>query len=173
MFVCYSCDFGQWSFRVNHERRRAFRRPMRRAGWVEAEMRDGRSPCVVWGLSRSGARLAIAAKLADLPAKFSLLLMDDNVRREFQIGWPRDDLLVSSSSNSLWSAADYLRIPLKLTQTLVRRTEVIQVLLLECFALRCAAGSQLRVECTKCEREGRYRVRAQGADFVAKVFLHW
>jgi len=72
---------------MDQERRSSFRRPMRRAGWVEAEMLDGRAPCIVWDLSRTGARLAIAAKSADLPSKFSLLLRDKDARHECQVVW--------------------------------------------------------------------------------------
>ncbi len=72
---------------MDQKRRTAFRQPMRRTGWVEAEILDALAPCVVWDLSRNGARLAIAAKSADLPTKFSLLLRGEDVRRECQIVW--------------------------------------------------------------------------------------
>lgn len=44
--------------------------------------------CVIWDMSDSGARLAIACPAADVPHKFQLILTSDGtVRRDCEVVW--------------------------------------------------------------------------------------
>ena len=52
-----------------------------------------RRPCIMWGLSREGARLS-AETVADVPDTFSLLLVENgSVRRLCQVQWRFDNQL--------------------------------------------------------------------------------
>lgn len=67
-------------------RRQAKRCPMRRAAVLSFAPAGKPFPCVVWDLSDSGARLAIACPTADVPHKFHLLLAKD-VLRNCEVVW--------------------------------------------------------------------------------------
>lgn len=69
-------------------RRQAKRRPMRRAVAVSFWPVGKSLPCVVWDMTDSGARLAIAWPTADLPHSFHLLLTKDgSISRECEVVW--------------------------------------------------------------------------------------
>jgi PilZ domain-containing protein len=54
---------------------------------------SNRRPCIVWGISREGARIS-AETVADLPSTFSLLLAENgSVRRLCQVRWRFDNQL--------------------------------------------------------------------------------
>jgi hypothetical protein len=88
VYICLlGLQFGYWGSQMDQKRGILFRRPLRRRGWVGAEILTALIPCVVWDLSAKGARLAIADKSGDLPTKFFLLLRGEDVRRKCQIVW--------------------------------------------------------------------------------------
>jgi len=68
--------------------RKTWRRPMRRAAAALLGKRGQPVPCVIWGISGGGARLAIAHPLATLPNKVtSVLCKNALVRRKCEIVW--------------------------------------------------------------------------------------
>jgi hypothetical protein len=70
------------------DQRKAKRRPMRRAALVSFAPAGKPLPCVVWDMSESGARLAIACPTAEVPREFHLLLTGDgSVRRHCEVVW--------------------------------------------------------------------------------------
>ena len=72
----------------HRDQRKAQRRPMRRAAVVSFAHPSKCFACVVWDMSDSGARLAIACPTAEVPHKFDLLLTKDgSVRRNCEIVW--------------------------------------------------------------------------------------
>jgi len=72
----------------HRDQRKAQRRPMRRAAVVSFAHASKCFACVVWDMSDSGARLAIACPTAEVPHKFDLLLTKDgDVRRSCEIVW--------------------------------------------------------------------------------------
>lgn len=61
---------------------------MRRAAHVAFAPFGKPFPCVVWDMSDSGARLAIACLTADVPHEFHLVLTKDgSVRRNCEVVW--------------------------------------------------------------------------------------
>jgi hypothetical protein len=61
---------------------------MRRAALVSFAPVGKPLPCVVWDMSDSGARLAIACPTADVPREFQLVLTKDgSVRRNCRVVW--------------------------------------------------------------------------------------
>lgn len=61
---------------------------MRRAALVAFTPAGEPVRCVVWDMSDSGARLAIACPVADVPHKFQLVLTSDgSVRRDCEVVW--------------------------------------------------------------------------------------
>jgi hypothetical protein len=72
----------------HRDQRKAQRRPMRRPAVVSFAHPSKCFACVVWDMSGSGARLAIACPTAEVPHKFDLLLTKDGaVRRSCEIVW--------------------------------------------------------------------------------------
>lgn len=70
------------------DQRKTTRRPMRRAALVSFASVGKPFPCVVWDMSDSGARLAIACPAADVPREFHLILTrDGSVRRNCEVVW--------------------------------------------------------------------------------------
>jgi PilZ domain len=70
------------------DQRRSRRRPMRRT----AELRLGANElpilCVIWDMSESGARLATARPLLNLPPRFTLSLdKEGKVQRQCEVVW--------------------------------------------------------------------------------------
>lgn len=75
-------------FAAKREYRKHRRQPMRRAAAVVLQAADNPVRCVIWDMSDGGARLAIAHPAADLPRRFSLLLVKDaSVRRNCEVVW--------------------------------------------------------------------------------------
>lgn len=63
-------------------------RPMRRSAQVVFDSQRPAVRCVIWDMSAGGARLAIAAPIADLPHQFTLILSTDgNQRRHCEVVW--------------------------------------------------------------------------------------
>lgn len=61
---------------------------MRRAALVSFARVGEPVRCVIWDMSDSGARLAIACPTADVPHKFQLVLTSDgSVRRDCEVVW--------------------------------------------------------------------------------------
>lgn len=70
------------------DQRKAKRRRMRRAALVSFAPVGNPLSCVVWDMSDSGARLAIACATADVPREFQLVLTrDGSVRRNCKVVW--------------------------------------------------------------------------------------
>lgn len=71
------------------DQRKAKRHPMRRAALVSFAPVGKPLSCVVWDMSESGARLAIACATADVPREFQLVLTRDGTvrRRNCEIVW--------------------------------------------------------------------------------------
>ena len=69
------------------EKRKAQRRPVRRAAEVAFSKHVPPIPCVIWDISDGGARLAVAHPLADLPVTFTLKSKDTNLHRTCQVVW--------------------------------------------------------------------------------------
>lgn len=70
------------------DQRKARRRQMRRAALVSFAPVGKPLSCVVWDMSDSGARLAIACPTANVPREFQLILTrDGSVRRNCEIVW--------------------------------------------------------------------------------------
>jgi hypothetical protein len=74
--------------RQPREKRKKPRHPMRRAAEVIFGPHEAPVPCVVWDMSDSGARLAIARPMTELPKTFSLVLYKDgSVARNCEVVW--------------------------------------------------------------------------------------
>src|ERR1700739_4640577 len=70
------------------DQRKAKRRPMRRAALVSFAPVGEPVRCVVWDMSDSGARLAVACPTAEVPHKFQLILTSDgSVCRDCEVVW--------------------------------------------------------------------------------------
>ena len=64
------------------------RRPMRRSAEIVLDPQRPAIRCVIWDMSAGGARLAIAASIADLPHQFTLVLSaNGDQRRNCEIIW--------------------------------------------------------------------------------------
>ena len=74
------------------ELRASPREKMRRSGWILCAASASPIPCVVWDLSRTGARLA-AARPELLPSGFKLRLVTGNLERFCRVVWRRDSSL--------------------------------------------------------------------------------
>lgn len=68
------------------DKRKAKRRPMRRAAKVLLGPNEPAMLCVIWDLSDSGARLAVARPLLNVPPTFTLLI-DGKVQRKCEVVW--------------------------------------------------------------------------------------
>ena len=72
---------------VQHrDKRKAKRRPMRRTAEVLFGPNELPILCVIWDMSESGARLAAARPLMNLPPSFTLLL-EGKVQRKCEVVW--------------------------------------------------------------------------------------
>ena len=70
------------------EKRKSWRRPLRRAAEVIFGPLQPPVRCVIWDISDGGARLAIAHPLATLPRTFTLVLAKDaSVQRNCEVVW--------------------------------------------------------------------------------------
>jgi len=70
------------------EKRKAKRRSMRRTAEVLFGPNEPRILCVIWDMSETGARLAAARPLLNLPPRFTLLLDDaGKVQRKCDVVW--------------------------------------------------------------------------------------
>ena len=70
------------------DKRKTFRRPMRRAAEVVFRAHTPPVRCVIWDMSDGGARLAIAHPIADLPRTFTLVLFKNvPVQRHCEVVW--------------------------------------------------------------------------------------
>ena len=70
------------------EARKTFRRPARRAATLRFGPKTPLVTCVIWDISKSGARLAVAHPLATLPHHFSLnLYKNGNVKWDCEVVW--------------------------------------------------------------------------------------
>jgi PilZ domain-containing protein len=68
--------------------RKTLRRFTRRAATLTFGDQELPVNCVIWGLSESGARLAVALPLADLPQHFTLnQFKDESVQRKCEVVW--------------------------------------------------------------------------------------
>jgi hypothetical protein len=90
-----------WRFRMKNvanaaaisETRFRVRRRFHYNAVIEYGDASNRRPCIIWGLSREGARLS-AETVADLPDTFCLLLAKNgSVRRLCQVQWRFDNQL--------------------------------------------------------------------------------
>jgi len=71
-----------------HEKRKSFRRPMRRAAQVIFGAHEQPVRCVIWDMSDGGARLTIARSLANIPSAFTLMLFKDgSEQRNCEVVW--------------------------------------------------------------------------------------
>jgi hypothetical protein len=68
------------------EKRRATRRRMRRTAEVLFGPNEPPMLCVIWDMSESGARVAAARPLLNLPPRFTLLL-EGKVQRKCEVVW--------------------------------------------------------------------------------------
>ena len=69
-------------------KRRDRRQPMRRHAAVVTGAREPPLRCVVWDISNSGARLAVARPIMTLPPRFVLQLdKDGRVQRKCEVVW--------------------------------------------------------------------------------------
>jgi hypothetical protein len=70
------------------EKRKSFRRPVRRAAEVIFGAHEQAVRCVIWDISDSGARLAIARPSAKIPPTFTLVLFKDgSEQRNCEVVW--------------------------------------------------------------------------------------
>jgi hypothetical protein len=70
------------------DQRKSRRRPMRRTAEVLLGANERPILCVIWDMSESGARLAFARPLLNLPSSFTLLLdKDGKVQRKCESVW--------------------------------------------------------------------------------------
>lgn len=70
------------------DKRKSFRRPMRRAAEVVFGPHTPPVRCVIWDLSDGGARLAIAHPLTGLPRTFTLVLFKNaTVQHHCEVVW--------------------------------------------------------------------------------------
>ena len=68
--------------------RKSARRFTRRVATVNVDVGKPSVTCVIWDISQSGARLAVALPMADLPNHFTLILRKDgNVQRGCEVVW--------------------------------------------------------------------------------------
>jgi hypothetical protein len=68
------------------EQRKGVRYPRRRAAEVIFGENEPPISCVIWDISDSGARLAVARPRAELPRTFTLVLLK-GVQRNCQVVW--------------------------------------------------------------------------------------
>lgn len=68
------------------EKRKARRRPMRRTAEVLLGSNELPILCVIWDMSESGARLAVARPLLQMPPRF-ILLLEGKVQRKCEVVW--------------------------------------------------------------------------------------
>jgi len=68
------------------DKRKAKRRPMRRTAELLLGPNELPILCVIWDMSESGARLAAARPLLNLPPRFTLLL-EGKVQRKCEVVW--------------------------------------------------------------------------------------
>jgi hypothetical protein len=72
----------------HRESRKSVRRFMRRAATVSFGVERPPANCEVWDISESGARLAVALPMADLPRHFILnLFADGSLQRRCEVVW--------------------------------------------------------------------------------------
>src|SRR6266508_3518012 len=74
------------------ELRQSPREKLRRAGWILCSARASPIACVVWDLSRTGARVA-AARAGALPNGFRLVLVTGRLERHCRVVWRQDSYL--------------------------------------------------------------------------------
>lgn len=68
------------------DKRKAKRRPVRRTAELLLSPNELSILCVIWDMSESGARLATARPLLNLPSSFTLLL-EGKVQRKCEVVW--------------------------------------------------------------------------------------
>jgi hypothetical protein len=79
--------------RPGSEQRRSYREKRRQAAWISVDAGLAPTACVVWDLSRHGARLT-AAHSAGLPDVFSLTLgRDGSLRQHCRVVWRKQPYL--------------------------------------------------------------------------------
>ena len=70
----------------NQDKRKAKRRPMRRTAEVLLPGNERPTVCVIWDMSETGARLAMARPLLNVPPTFTLLL-EGKIQRKCEVVW--------------------------------------------------------------------------------------
>jgi hypothetical protein len=72
----------------SQDKRKSIRLAIRRAAEVQFGTDQPSVRCVVWDISDSGARLAVARPLLNLPSRFKLLLRKDgSEQRNCEVVW--------------------------------------------------------------------------------------
>lgn len=74
--------------RPNADQRKSRRRPLRRTAEVWLGGNELPILCVIWDMSETGARLAVARPLLNLPPRFTLALDGEGkVQRQCEVVW--------------------------------------------------------------------------------------